>query len=829
MLSIGVMANGQGDYYVALASPDYYLSGGEPLGRWCSQGAHELGLAGTVESDHFANLLSGHTPTGNARLVQNAGERDRRPGWDLTFSAPKSVSTLWSQADPLIRRIIEDAHRQAVESAIAYLEAHAAYTRRGRGGFIREPVHLVVAQFRHHTSRQGEPQLHDHLITLNIGVRHDGTVGAIESRPFFRAKMAAGALYRAELAYQLQRQLGISIIRNGALFEVEGVPAELIARFSSRRHAIEEHLAAQGLTGAKASAVAALATRPAKEQAALDTLLREWQSVGPAYGFGPEQLRAVLNRATIGADVQPLADQALAEALKRITHQNSHFSHADLIRRVAEEAAGQGFGADVVRARVTLYLRSKDAVVIGPKDNEVRYTTLEMVKLESRLLTVAGQLRNGAFPGLSTTTLNEVYAEHPGLNDEQRAAIAHVGTQGGCHLVQGLAGTGKTTMLAAVHAAFQREGYSVFGAAVSAKAARGLEQGSGIPSGTVHALLNHFGASRTQTPVPDRGGHESAVPGRSVLVVDEAAMVGTRQMLQLFEHCAAAGVHIVLIGDHKQLQPIEAGGPFVALTREFGQAEMTTIVRQRDAWARNAVSAMADGHAASVLGEFAARGQLRIAEDQEQAMCELVSDWYRAGAEHPHDHLIVASTLREVRALNWMCQLTRLENGDLGSRYLAAPHAVFYEGDRVLFTRNDRLLGVLNGSIGAVVRIDPARQTLSVQLDTGRTITITAPALEHLQLSYALTTFKSQGHTAHFAYVLVAGDMLDREVAYVQVSRAKFETRLYGDAAQAGPDLVDLIRQMTTSHKKELALDVMDQSRRQELEGSLSLGYGAMV
>jgi conjugative relaxase-like TrwC/TraI family protein len=248
VLSIGNLTGGKGEYYLSLGREDYYLEGGEPPGKWQGRGAEKLGLSGTVDAESFRQLLSGYSPTGTP-LIQNAGEENHQPGWDLTFSPPKSVSALWAIADPATKKIIQDAHDLAVGKGIDFIESEAAYTRRGKGGEVIQRTGLVVAAFQHGTSRAQDPQLHTHAVCLNVGVREDGTTGTILSKPIYRMKMTGGAIYRAELAYQLEKQLGLVIERDGFAFNVKGVPQGLCEEFSKRRDQILAELERTGFSG----------------------------------------------------------------------------------------------------------------------------------------------------------------------------------------------------------------------------------------------------------------------------------------------------------------------------------------------------------------------------------------------------------------------------------------------------------------------------------------------------------------------------------------------------------------------------------------------------
>ena len=212
---------------------DYYLKGGEPPGYWLGDGASLLGLAGRVEEKPCKHLLAGLSPDGQDFLVQGAGGVRHQPGWDLSFSCPKSVTVIWCQGNPEIRKAVQEAQAEAVRAAVDYLQDAAACTRRGKGGRERETTKLVVAAFEHGTSRAQDPQLHTHCLVMNVGVRADGTTGTIVSQPLYAHKMAAGAVYRAELANQLEKRLGVVLEREKTWFDVQGVPESLAEEFET--------------------------------------------------------------------------------------------------------------------------------------------------------------------------------------------------------------------------------------------------------------------------------------------------------------------------------------------------------------------------------------------------------------------------------------------------------------------------------------------------------------------------------------------------------------------------------------------------------------------
>lgn len=502
---------GQGAYYTSLSREDYYLEGGEPLGQWWGESAAALGLRGAVETEAFRNLLLGFSPDGTRKLVQNAGDESRQSGWDLTFSAPKSVSVFWSQSDRKTQREIQAAQDAAAKAALAYLESETGCTRRGSGGGRTERVGFIAALFEHSTSRAQDPQLHTHALVLNIGVRADGTTGTLKTIDLFRHKMAAGALYRAELAAQLQQRLGLAIRRDREFFEIEGVSKKLVEIFSKRRADVERALAESGRSGAVAAKIAALDTRLTKEKISREKLFADWQAVGQAHGWSQREAAALLHQRQPTAQVE--RPDLIRPAVERITNQQSFFPERELVRRAAEGAPGFGFSAKDILAAVRRGLKSPDVVPLSPVKDERAYTTKEMLALEKALLATASGLREGRAHQLSEQAWTAHAAALGKLSEEQRDAVRHL-TQapGQVSVVTGMAGTGKSTMLSAARELWAAEGFRVIGAALSGKAARGLAESAGIVSDTIAKLLKDLS---------DRHAR-SGLNARTILVVDEA-------------------------------------------------------------------------------------------------------------------------------------------------------------------------------------------------------------------------------------------------------------------------------------------------------------------
>ena len=283
MLTIAKMGVGQEGYYLAKVASgleDYYSGAGETTGRWVGRGSARLGLDGEVGSASLRALLSGLSPDGERRLSGRPG-RTHTPGWDLTFSAPKSVSILYGLGGVEIAQQVAEAHDAAVDEAIRWLEAHATVSRRRFGGQV-VPVAgegLVIAAFRHRTSRLGDPQLHTHALAANVVERDDGSWGALDSRPIYRQARTAGFLYQAVLRAQLTERLGVGWgeVTNGVA-EIAGTNATLMTIFSKRRAQILESMAAAGeRPSARAAQVAAYRTRPAKAETEGASIYARWE------------------------------------------------------------------------------------------------------------------------------------------------------------------------------------------------------------------------------------------------------------------------------------------------------------------------------------------------------------------------------------------------------------------------------------------------------------------------------------------------------------------------------------------------------------------------
>ena len=483
--------------------------------------------------------------------------------------------------------------------------------------------------------------------------------------------------------------------------------------------------------------------------------LRAWKTGG--------RPRIVPKHTRRRAPKAPVAERP-ERVLELITHRQAVFTRTDIAREINHYVDD----SPAFHTILTRVMASPELRQLAPEQGrrQARFSTREMIQAEREMLTAAQRLARTKTHGVKPQHVDAALAAFPHLSEEQEAAVRHVTGEGRIAAVAGAAGAGKSTMLAAAGAAWERQGLRVSGAALAGKAAKGLQEGSGIASRTIASLEWSWAQGK------DR------LTARDVLVADEAGMIGSRQLGRVLAEARKAGAKVVLVGDSKQLQPIEAGAPFRAIAERTGFAEIATIRRQREQWAREASMDFAKGHVRDGLSAYRERGHVRFEASREEAKAAIARDWM-AGRKDGKDTIVLAHTRTDVRDLNEAIRRARAAAGELGEAaafQTGQGKREFAAGDRVVFLKNDRELGVKNGTLGRVEEAAAGR--LGVVLDNGERRTVEAHAYAAIDHGYAVTIHKAQGATVDRAFVLASGGM-DGHLTYVAMTRHREQVTLY--------------------------------------------------
>jgi conjugative relaxase-like TrwC/TraI family protein len=774
VLSIGKLTIGQERYYletVAAGVEDYYLGVGEEPGRWLGAAAASLSLDGVVDATALRRVLEGRDPTTAEPLVRT--RPDRTAGLDLTFSAPKSVSVLYALGSSDTVAAVRAAHESAVVEALGWLDTQACWSRRGHNGIEAvRGMGFITAAFAHRSSRAGDPQLHTHVLVPNMVRCDDGVWRALDARALYRLAKTTGYLYQAHLRDVLTRELGVEwggVCKGSA--ELQGVAASVLAEFSTRRHEIRAELAERGLTSAAAARVATLDTRPRKERSVdAPTLRQRWQQRARAHGVTTRSVeRAVLARPAVAAEptlserAAILAWQVSADGL---THDRSTFSRADVVRSWCDALpAGAPIATIEALASETLADPRVVALASGPT---ARYSTVELLQLEQRLVASAVAQQRASLGIAHTKPLDDVLARRPELAQEQMSAIRQLTRSGAAiEVLVAAAGTGKTYSLDAAADAWQQSGYTVIGAALAARAAHELQANTAIPCDTIAKRLIEL--------------RDGTLPsGRGVVwVIDEAAMVATRQLAPLLDRAASTHTKIVLVGDPHQLQAIEAGGLLRGLADRLPTATLTVNRRQRDTWEQQALAHLRDGHANEAVEAYIAHRRVTTAPTANELRNHIVADWWH-DQHRDGTTIMLAATHHDVDDLNARARTLVHHDGQLHGPALEVDGREYRAGDRIICTRNDRRLGVRNGTLATITHVDRAQRSITITTDSDVTLTLTPHYLQRdsIRHSYALTVHKAQGITVDRCLVL-GSDHLDQQTAYTALSRGRVANRVY--------------------------------------------------
>ena len=849
MLSLSNVGTGKAAASYYDAADDYYYISNHSPSRWWGMGAASLDLHGVVDPARFADLLDGQLPTGEALHHAASG---RRGGTDGTFSAPKSVSL-----QALIGNDVRlfDAHHTAVEQALAYAETLAACRVTNDGiTCIEHTGNLIVAQFDHDLSRACDPQLHSHCVMINATRRADGQWRALDNQAIYRHKMLLGALYRAELARELQT-LGYSIrvTHLDGRFELSHIDDQQVKAFSQRSSAIEAYLKKhydfeRGEASAWDKKMVAVLTREKKTDVDRAYLRSQWESLSQLHGI--DYTRHVPASRLHEPDVATI----LAQSIEHVSERQSVFSRQSVMQIALE----RGVGIVTLREIETALL---DATKRGELIREgERYTTPSAQKLEREILDMersGRSIQEPIYHGERAVLLEQLTRLSNGQRD---AVLGILLTKNQIIGVQGRAGVGKTTLLKLAADLANAHGYIVKGLAPSASAARELS-GAGVDAETIAAFMHR---------------QAKGLLANTVLIIDEAGMASTRQLHVILSEAKKAKCRVVLVGDTAQLQSVEAGKPFAQLQAHgMHTATVNQIQRQKNPLIKHAVELVVNGQTAMAVEvldkhiveiansadrfERIATDYIRLSESERAATrviagtryarneinriirdklglsgqrqeCVLlerkdqtqiqarsilsyeVGDVVRAESNYPSLGLRRGETATVLKCLDRAILLERADGQQvtwqpaLASKLTAyvAVNRLLAVGDLVCVTGNDHTRGLINGDLARVRAIDAELQALRITLQDGREVTLDGRLPQLLGFGYCSTVYASQGKTCD--RVLIEADAhsltASENTFYVAISRAKYHAQIYTDDREMLPFA------MGREIENEAALDV---------------------
>lgn len=729
-------------YYEA---DDYYAEGGLAPSEWFGEAAQALGLSGEVDREQFAALLEGKI-AGQQLGTAREGKVEHRPGWDITFSAPKSVSIMAEVAGD--KRLIA-AHGSAVKVALAHIEKHMAATRIRDGGEVRREAtgNLAIATFRHATSRAQDPQLHTHAVVINATRDKDGTWRSLEPRAFYQLQKEIGAIYRQELAHGVAR-LGYRIEPGkDAMFEIAGVPNKVIDALSQRTAAIDARLARRGTSREEASAaekqIAALDTREAKTHVDHRVLRADWRATADAMGFdraGRDRLIAEAQGRVRDLDASSpelLARQAVAFAAAKLSEREAVFAASTLAREAGDFAFGKvGHGA--ITAAIAAAEERGELVTRSFLDRRGAefsgFTTPQAIETERTVLRLETAGRGIAEPLANPVTAARTVARaarqsarsgYAWTEDQKRATAKLLTSRDRVVAVQGYAGTAKTTTVLATYAReAQRRGLAVTALAPTASAAMVLGDALGTRGDTV--------ARHLLTPESRRFSKDA------VWIVDEASLLSAHDMTKLMTSADKARARLVLVGDVKQLGSVGAGAAFAQL-QEAGMAtaKLAEIVRQTNAETREAVLASIEGHAGKALAALERGGGKAIEAATPDERLAAMARQYMTMSPAERARTLVIEPSRDGRdRLTGLIREQLAARGELSAEALrfaaletkgltraeAREAASYAIGDVVRFTRNYSEKGIHRGEALTISAVDPERGRIALDAHDGRSI-----------------------------------------------------------------------------------------------------------
>lgn len=859
MLSISNVNPAQATNYYQ--KDELYYEENKERGVWTGQGAEALGIEGrAVQPETFCALLEGQMPDGSE--IQSRSDGTRRGGLDLTYSAPKSVSIAALVGND--ERLLE-AHDKAVGKAMDYVESEASQARITQDGVttIERTGNLVVAQFQHETSRAHDPQVHTHAVVINATQRDDGEWRALDNQEFYRLKMTAGAIYRAELANEVQR-LGYEIERTHAdgRWEVAGFSREQVEHFSQRRQDIQNELTLRGKDDPQTAERVALETREAKQQVDRNELHKEWETRAQSVGLDLAQVTVQARQASSSQGTHPqtaAAQEAVQWAVEHVSERQSVFAHKDLLRHALERGTGEATYESVKHA-IDNHVHTGELIDLHDELGRDHYTTMNALRMERETVQLMTEGKQQVAPVVGREELPHLTFTRDLTQGQEAAATLILSTQDRFVAIEGKAGTGKTTMLGEVRAIAEPQGYEIRGLATTSAAARVLEQEAHVQSETVARFLSS-----------SQGNQQD---GKTLYVIDESSMLSSKQMYELVNRIESEGNRAAFVGDRQQLASIEAGSGFgLLLDRGISSVKMDEILRQQDSTLKQAVEETAQGKIEAAVRRLDNSGHITEIADRTERLQHVAHEFLNRQADSREHTLVITGTRADRSDLNTLIREGLKQDGSLHGKELMAtvltakdltaaqkrevgsydvgdvvrstgtysrvigmdetktvlvleratgereswtPRTkgieVYREeskglqaGDAIRWTRNNSDSDRRNGESAHVISVDQEGSKAVIQTQHGerQTLNLKDRTEQHWDHAYASTTWASQGKTAHSVIVHIDSarekTISGEQSWYVAISRSRAELTIVTDNKDSLKELVQLSREQKSA------------------------------
>jgi conjugative relaxase-like TrwC/TraI family protein len=763
---------------------NYWSQRGEIAGEWQGRLAGKFGLAGAVAAEDFARISQGQHPETGEQLVRQRASyeyadadgktirtMEHRAGWDATFSAPKSVSlTALVGGDDRVR----EAHRESVRTALEHLEYYTM-ARIGGNHPAEATAKFVAAKFEHDTARPvagyAAPQLHTHAVIFNITERENGQYRALQPQSFFASQQFATAIYQSELTYRL-RQLGYEITagRSGAP-DIRGYTQEYLDASSPRSQQIRDYLEHTGRNGKEAAEIAAHSTRDHKEIDSLGDVMAAHRRLAAEYG---NQADAVVRAARERFQHQTPDMNSQQSVRESVTFsRDKNFEREAVVdeRAIVRDALRRGMGEITyaqVRGNLDSRLASGELQIVERAYIPGRqFTTARTIEAEREIMRQMRKGQNELQPTMSRADAIQVADRHVHLNRAQKSVIEDVlSSPDRIQGIQGFAGAGKTSALSAARGAIEMQGYEVQGLAPTSRAARQLRE-DGIEAGTLQGFL----ARSAQSDATPKQKH--------FYFVDESSLASTNQIREFLARLGPSD-RVLLIGDTRQHQGVEAGRPFEQL-QEAGMrtAKLDEIVRQKDPALKSVVELLATGQATEAVDLLRQQDRIREIANPQERIRTIARDY----AESPANTLIVSPDNASRRDLNMAVRQELKSNGAVGAenhsfRVLIQRQdmtgadrawANHYEtGDLVRYARGSKSMEIEAGSYGTVAAINPAANLLTVEIQSGELATYDPRRLTGVSVYREVTHQFSVGDRIQFTAPDAALGVSNRDLAVIE-------------------------------------------------------------